>query len=302
MLFTSAGSWLAQVMRSSRFARTAALTTVLIAGIGQLLWSMAIAQGVDGPAVTYFLSWDDGGPVVRHDGVRILSLVDTNDESRLNAMPSSSAAETPRRSRALAYLARLVFVFGIALAVCVWSTSRRRRRYCIALWLAASVLLTEAGLSAACAMPTYWDLSQALQLAPGEALAVRIEVPAVRSEALLSRRAESQELSLFVPAHGPCEIEWRIDGRQIPLAPLLRHEAACRWSDLPAEARRLDPEHREHWEITLRNPGPQVLAVSGWQRSDTPGKTLADSSSSCLPAIEFRVREQSTGALRRLAF
>ena len=297
ILFATAGNWLATAMSQGRGLRSVALATLLAAALGECLWSVGIAQGMDGPAVCYFLGWDDGGPLIRQGEVRILPLADHTGDPDSFAIRTPATTAPTRRSRVLAHLSRGCFVFGIALLVATGTASRCWRRRSLAVWLSACVGITEAGLLTACPIPSYWDISTGLTLAAGEAVTLRVDVQANTSQALFGLRSGGEELSLFVPAHGECEVEWRIDGQLIPLQPRSRYETVCHWQDLPAIA-----NVRGLWEFTLRNPGPTSLAISGWQRPDASGKSLTQLLASCVPAVEVRVRAQHTGTLLRLAY
>jgi hypothetical protein len=304
--FAAAGGWLARTCRSGGW-RPVAATAVLVAALaGQLAWSAAIARGSMPLMIGYFLGWDDAACLWGQEPVRIVNLTGARElpavwpqarsRPQLALAPTPAPARPERRSRVLAFLSRIVFVFGLSLLLS-GSIGDRRRQFVVWSWLLLSAVAAEAGFRSQAPLPVYREISGALTLAAGESTALQLQVSGQAVRELWELLSPERQLKLFLPAHESCRVEWTIDGEVIPIDSFEDNEAEC-----DASQRQRLLRTASEWRITLTNPGTEPISIGGWHPVGAPGRSGTLTESDCLPGVEFRIRDRRTGRLVALGF
>ncbi len=291
-------------LRARRLPRWTGAIAVGVVLATQLAWSMAWLAGYPGPAFTYLYGWDQGSALMQYSEPNVVSLTGqdevpafyrgtgTAETTHAYRVPASVPVE--RRSRILAYLSRLVFMLGVCLLLSAVIDNPARRQVGVIGGLMLMLAVTEISFRLPCQQTGFWDMQHALELPNEETVTIRIEVPVELQARLYESLMHDNTVgSLFIPTSGECDVAWTIGGSEVSLSPMDRHEARC--LDIAALAPASQPVT---WEITITNRDRDTQNVEGWQQLQTPGKSLTPAASAtCLPAIEFRIRDASTGRL-----
>lgn len=308
MLFVMAGRLLSLGLRASTMTRRATLLLLFVALGTHAGWGTAHLWGWLGPAKTYFLGWDDGLPVLRHGPTRAISVTGHEPDpaafgGNSNLVSAGLAVEPAsrpvgRKSRLLSILTRLSFLTIIAALCCAVISGRRRRRIAVALVLLVGLGIGELSFQTLSQVAAPWRITESVPVDARGALTYRLQPAAATRDALRAGFSSDSQLELFLQATGPVRISWDADGVSIPVTAVGPSHYAVS-SPVAVET----AMSATTWTITIENPGPTPVAITGWQRNPLPGRTLVDGADAPrLPAVEFRLRQLSDGFLALAAF
>ncbi|NND98685.1 MAG: hypothetical protein HKN47_15290 [Pirellulaceae bacterium] len=290
--------------RSSKWAIGLLLGCLVL----QLVWTTSHYRNWTAPCKAFFLGWDDAAALMTAKPT-VLNL--TGNEPVPRAFGGEATArdsgmiETPPkvsiqvRSVLQSACTRLPFIVSILLALNLSFGSRFGRRVASGLWLSWSILCILFAFTAIDSESAFVDPRNAIALQPGKSLTYDVDASLSARQTLQRFVAEtgSDGVEVLVATTGNCDVSWTSGDREIPLTQ--RTEDTWRTTELTDIAAIVDADR---WQFVLTNPSDELIQLQGWQRSDLEGRKIGAGRFRVFPAIELRVRDPATGALKAAFF